>query len=791
MSDFESLFGGEDQKVCSTTYAPWKVLIVDDEPDIHALTKLALSNFKFKDKALSFLDAHSGEDAIQVLKEHDDIAVILLDVVMESDTAGLEVAKYCREALGNQLSRIILRTGQPGSAPEKQVMQKYDINDYKNKTELTSDRLFATVLGALRSYKELHQQACLHLALSKIVHCNAQLLQTSTSHDCIQTLQQTLPTTLPLAELQHKTEVKFAIVEKKDQQFSELGRSTDWPWVEVFENLKQQTPDPNDMQNVIEDEHAVIFLHCHHSGVCLYLVLEYPEAISDEEQLLLTTLSQNLVITCSNIWLNETLSSMNDELEIKVTERTKALTTANQKAEQASVAKSQFLANMSHEIRTPMNAILGFAQVLSRASNMPDDHINTLSKISKAGEHLLDIINDVLEISKIEAGAMVLKPLSFDAVGLLHEIGAMLSLRCEQKGLHFKFDNQCSESLPVYADQAKLRQIIINLLGNAVKFTDHGDVTLRLEKTQSGHRFSVIDTGPGISDEEQATLFSNFSQGQAGLEKGGTGLGLAISAKQIAMMGGELQVSSTLGKGANFYFTLNFEPAKEPVNSEPSLQLNAITLKPGRKFRALVVDDNPENREVLNSVLSDCNIEFDEAANGQEAFQLLQQKHYDIAFIDLLMPVMRGDELIVLLREDARFEKLICVAISAFSLSHEIQYYLSIGFNRFIPKPYRFSEIFECLTHYFPDSFDIQLDELDTNIEEPTTSFADVNVQEATLNALKQAASMNRLSKVKEIINAEFEPIGEQKRFAEYLLGFIDNYDMDGLINALGETQHV
>ncbi|CCQ10505.1 putative response regulator receiver [Pseudoalteromonas luteoviolacea B = ATCC 29581] len=791
MSDFESLFGGEDVVVTSSVSAPWKILIVDDEPDIHALTKLALSNFKFKDKPLMFLDAHSGLDARSVLQEHDDIAVILLDVVMESDTAGLDVAKFCREELGNQMSRIILRTGQPGSAPEKKVMQKYDINDYKNKTELTSDRLFATVLGALRSYKELHQHTCLHVGLSKVVKCNSALLRTSTSHECLQALHAELPNTLPLIELNHhRADVNFAIIEQKEHSLNLLSKNGDWDWLSAYKRLVTDLIIQEPMTNIVKEELASVFLHCNHSGACLYLLLQYPEIICEEESILLTTFSQNLVVSCNNIWLNEALSSINDDLENKVEERTKALTIANQKAEQASVAKSQFLANMSHEIRTPMNAILGFAQVLMRSPTIPKEHLATLSKIGKAGEHLLDIINDVLEISKIEAGAMTLKPVNFDLICLLNEIGAMLSYKCEQKGLTFVFDNQVGENKPVYADQSKLRQIFINLLGNAVKFTDDGEVKLSVYQTDKGLRFDVIDTGPGIAPSEQEKLFTNFKQGKAGQDKGGTGLGLAIAAKQIAMMGGNLAIESKLGHGSRFYFSLTLTPATDPVVPTNHVCFDAVKLKQGKSFRALIVDDNLENREVLSSVLKDCNIAFDEAENGQAALVRMKSQYYDIAFIDLLMPVMRGDELIVALRKDPNFTATKCVAISAFSLSHEIQYYLSIGFNRFIPKPYRFTEIYECLTHYFPTHFDVYIHELDEKVALPDTDVI-INLSMTDVNALRQAAEMNRLSKAKEIIQAAIANDPETRECGEYLTSFIENYDMEGLIKALNGVRNV
>ncbi|MFC3032643.1 response regulator [Pseudoalteromonas fenneropenaei] len=789
MSEFESLFGGEEQQEASSTTSTWKVLIVDDEPDIHALTKLALSNFKFADRSLVFIDAYGGQEARDMLEQHNDIAVILLDVVMETDTAGLEVAKWCREVKGNKLTRIILRTGQPGSAPEKQVMQKYDINDYKNKTELTSERLFATLLGAIRSYDELTRHAGFHQALYNIVECNQALLQSANAEQFINTLILTLPDMLPLLS-RAKNQVALALYECDSNNCKQWASHADANWHGLIERLPGLEHTLNLPLQQLNPQQVLIWLHDQQAGERLFLALNYPAAISEDEMLLLHTLASSLATACNNIWLTETLSQMNDELELKVAERTQELTIANQKAEQASVAKSQFLANMSHEIRTPMNAILGFAQVMARSNQLATEHVATLDKITKAGEHLLDIINDVLEISKIEAGAMVLKPVSFSLINLLTELGAMLGLKCEQKGLKFIFDNQVGKEVAVFADQSKIRQVMINLLGNAVKFTDSGTITLRLSYQQSQFLFEVIDSGPGISSHEQTRLFSNFSQGEAGLAKGGTGLGLAISARQVKLMGGNLAVESTLGQGARFYFSLPLDASHEPVAHSQQPDIIQLQLKPGHFLRALIVDDNQDNREVLASVLRGCNIQFDEAANGAEALQRIQDIQYDIAFVDLLMPVMRGDELIERLRQDSRFDKLICIAISAFSLSHEIQYYLSIGFNQFIPKPYRFKEIYECLEHYFAEQFMVTRQQPQLPELPQTVVCLNYHLSPALYDEIQQAAAMNRLSKVRELITQDMLNNPDNRRCADYLLGFIENYDMEGLLSALGTVDH-
>jgi len=772
---------------------PWKILIVDDEPDIHEMTKLALSGLQYKDKSMVFLHCYSGEEAKRFLSEVEDIAVILLDVVMESNHAGLEVAKYLREELKLKLVRIILRTGQPGTAPESDVIQNYDINDYKNKTELTYGKLQTSIISALRSYHDLLDSESIHHALAKMKLCMDALLPIASSNKFFEVLALSLPSTLPLLQLYPKGEIEFAIlvVNQHENHFIAQSDNFEDQCFSHFINFINQVDDTH--KNLFFNEHSIHYIFSSKEGERILLLLSYDDLCDIEEQNILMSFSHDISILCSNVCLKESLAVINSDLESKVSERTFELMQATKKAEQANLAKSQFLSNMSHEIRTPMNAILGFTQLMKLSEGMSSDQADTLDKIMRAGQHLLEIINDVLEISKIEAGAMTLKKQPFELIALVNDINQMFALRCEQQNLTWTFDNQLAQVEYVMGDQGKIRQILINLLSNAVKFTESGEIKLLLSHDQGVYKFEVIDTGPGISETELKTLFTIFTQGKAGEDKGGSGLGLVISLKQAKLMGGNIDVVSTFGKGSTFTFTTQLESSDVKLIPEVERKLVKIICKPKRQLRVLSVDDNPNNREVLAKLLHSCNIEVVEAKDGQEAIAILKNQVFDMAFIDLLMPVMRGDEAIEVIRKELQLKNLICIAISAFSLSHEIKHFHDIGFNQFIAKPYHFSELFKCILQYFPDDFDSIYESPEEDLSNtPMLDFklSDYVLDEGFIEKLKTAAEINRLSLVKTLLGDLASEQIDKKPLAEYLLNFIDNYDMDGLICAIKELNH-
>lgn len=392
-----------------------------------------------------------------------------------------------------------------------------------------------------------------------------------------------------------------------------------------------------------------------------------------------------------------------------------ALREAKEAAEAANRAKSTFLATMSHELRTPLNAILGFTQLMERDTVLVPRQREFLATINRSGEHLLDLINDVLEMSKIEAGQIVLHPSSFDLHHCLRTLQEMFKIRAQGKGLSLHFEIGSEVPQYVLTDEGKLRQVLINLLGNAVKFTNQGGVALRLqtqqvtEPDQQSVRliFEVQDTGRGIPPEETQQLFQPFVQATRGAQsQEGTGLGLAISRQFVQLMGGEISLASQVGQGSCFRFEIPVHCVESPTEkSEPDGRCRPVGLAPGQpSYRILVVDDKPDNQASLIQLLQMVGFETQAASDGQEAIAQWQQWQPHLIWMDMRMPVLDGYQATRQIRhlEQAQpsTSPTIILALTASAFEEQRRSILSAGCDDWVCKPFREQVIFEKMATY-------------------------------------------------------------------------------------------
>ncbi|MGL4502086.1 MAG: response regulator [Planktothrix sp.] len=403
-----------------------------------------------------------------------------------------------------------------------------------------------------------------------------------------------------------------------------------------------------------------------------------------------------------------------ETLEIRVEERTLELKQAKESAELANRAKSLFLANMSHELRTPLHAILGFTQLMLRQYNGDAQLSENLEIVNRSGEHLLKLINEILDLTKIESGKTQINLSCFHLYSCFTTLEQMFELKAKSKGIELIFE--LDPNLPQYikTDESKFRQILINLLSNAIKFTSTGQVILRAKtQPQTDQKFEDIepkltlefeieDTGHGIAPDEIHQVFEAFTQTEIGRQsQQGTGLGLAISQKFIQLMGGDIQVNSILNQGTIFKFYLQVNPAKVEDIQELQTQKRIIGLAPDQpKFRILVVDDRLTNRQLLVKLLSPLEFEVAEAENGQEALKVWNEWQPHLVLMDMRMPIMDGYEATKQIKSHLKGQATVIIALTASVFEEERAIVLSVGCDDFVKKPFREDALLEKIAHY-------------------------------------------------------------------------------------------
>ena len=510
----------------------YQILVVDDDEYVHQLTKMVLRGFHFDGHPIRLASALSAKEAIDYLGKHENVAVALVDVVMETDDAGLKLVNHIRNVYSNNEIRLLIRTGQPGAAPEESVFQDYDINDYLSKTDITAHKLRMALLNALRSYRDIRHA----VALQK------QIMQ---------------------AEQDSRT------------------------------------------------------------------------------------------------------------------------------AAAASEAKSQFLAHMSHEIRTPLNGIIGIADILSQ-TQLTDEQSKYIDTIEKSGEALLSIINDILDFSKIEAGKLELEHIDFSLNEICESLGSIFVAQLKDKKLNytFKLDSNIPEFLN--GDPLRIKQILLNLISNSLKFTTQGGIHIDVHCLQNFNgiklEFRVIDTGIGIPQNKLAFLFEAFTQVDSSTTRkyGGTGLGLQITKRLIELMGGDIRVESQLNEGSTFIFTINLEsgaPKSQLTADNHALQDNRLQEK------ILVAEDNRTNQMVISAMLKRLGYDFEICSDGEEAIAALNTSNYSLVLMDCQMPKLDGFQATRRIRQLAQIKDTPIIALTAGATDKEKQECFDAGMNDFLSKP--------------------------------------------------------------------------------------------------------
>ena len=474
-------------------------------------------------------------------------------------------------------------------------------------------------------------------------------------------------------------------------------------------------------------------------------------------------------------------------VEAELVEAKNSAERAKWAAEAASRAKSEFLSNMSHELRTPLNGILGYAQILARSQGLRTAQLEGVKIIQHSGEHLLTLINDILDISKIEARRLELQNGELHLEGFLEGIVGLMKMRAEQQGIELIFETCGVLPKGILVDEKRLRQVLINLVGNAIKFTERGHVKLHVCSRLNGVdevslQFEVEDTGIGIEAQYLEEIFQPFEQvGNSQQRAAGTGLGLAISQRLIEAMGGEISVESQLGVGSRFWFNIVVPTAM--AHLKPRALSPSIIGYHGPPLSMLIVDDTSYNRLLLRSLLAPLGFELFEASNGEEALALSAEHKPDMIFLDLILPDRNGLDLVADLRRNAPHTTILAVSASLIDLSKE--WVVNAGCDDFLPKPIVVDDLFALIHNFLDIVWIYEARDADQQIIEPFDVTVDALPTMPQLDTLRELALIGDLHGIEQVALELQQEFSELNPFTYQLIQFARDFEEEALTNLL------
>lgn len=685
------------------------IICVDDEPFVLESLKEQLKRYFGTRYYIEV--AQSGEEALEIVEdlqeEGIDVPLIISDQIMPG-MKGDELLIQLHDRYPKMLK--IMLTGQASAEAVGRVVNAANLYRYIAKPWDETD-LSLTVTEALGRYACNRQLAEQNEALKKL---NASLEQ--------KVVQRTVELTTANVKLQQEI-CDRQLLEEKLRTSEEKLRAVFEAMTDIVLVIDEQGKieiAPTNPRRLYDSETDPIL-----QTIEQFFLEEKSEIWFSKIQQALTTqqtvnFDYSLPLNNREAWFTASISPMPNNCVIWVArnidkrkQAEAAMQEAKEAAEAANRAKSTFLANMSHELRSPLNVILGFCQLLTRSQSLNPEQQENITIMTRSGEHLLTLINNVLDLSKIEAGRTTLHEINFDLYGLLDDLDDMFQAKAEDKNLQLVFDRTGDVPQYIRTDQVKLRQVLINLINNALKFTQTGRVSVRVRGEPESRRktnhtphstitFEVEDTGAGIASDELENIFEAFVQTQIGIEsQEGTGLGLSIARKFVQLMGGEISITSVVGQGTIFNFDIKITKVNATDIEDKQPTRRVVALEPNQpRYRILIVDDKWNNRQLLLRLLNPLGFELKEASNGKEAIEVWETFEPHLIWMDMRMPVLDGYEATKQIKTQLKGQATAIIALTASTLEEQRAVILSAGCDDFVRKPFREQVIFDKIAQY-------------------------------------------------------------------------------------------